>query len=173
MFARALQRLFGRSTKGSGLTREEMERGDVEFGDTDSLFDHERLMVENGNVVGKTATITDGTITEIEGNLPAMYMIYLCSANNSPGHYHLSTRMTPTFSSQESVQVYSSESREQAPEPYSQLALPFSLLPQFSSRLAITLSVLKNPEFVSCYQYQALKLSTLAGCSKDRLSIAR
>jgi hypothetical protein len=73
MFARAARFFFGRSGKSTGLTRAELDRIDMDFDDSESVFDHERFMVENGQVVGITATIDDDQITATGGNLPTGY----------------------------------------------------------------------------------------------------
>jgi hypothetical protein len=73
MFARAARFFFGRSVKSTGLTRAELDRTDMDFDDSESVCDHERFMLENGEVVGITATIHNNQITETGGNLPTGY----------------------------------------------------------------------------------------------------
>jgi hypothetical protein len=50
-----------------------LDRVDVDFDDSESVFDHERMIVENGQVVGITATIANDEITGTGGRLPIGY----------------------------------------------------------------------------------------------------
>ena len=63
MLARLLQ-LFGiREKKRFGLTQEMLDQVDIGVDEDFSAFDFERMMVEDGNVVAKTATIDNDEIT--------------------------------------------------------------------------------------------------------------
>lgn len=71
MFWRLLPYLFGRRTKHSGLTMEDLNRLDVAFENNITVFDCEKVMVEKGEVVGETAIINDRQELErTEGRLP-------------------------------------------------------------------------------------------------------
>lgn len=57
---------FDREKKRLGLTRDELQRADMDYDEPGPEFDYERLMVENGRPVGVSAVIADDEITETE-----------------------------------------------------------------------------------------------------------
>lgn len=72
MFWNLLQLVFGRRAKNDALTNEDMNRMDVAYEDILTVFDCEKVMVEEGEVVGETAIINDQKQLELtEGRLPA------------------------------------------------------------------------------------------------------
>lgn len=72
MFANFLQLFFGRRARNDGLSNEEMDRMDLAYEDILTVFDCEGVMVEEGEVVGETATINEKhQLVLTEGRLPA------------------------------------------------------------------------------------------------------
>ena len=57
MFTRFLQFFGGGEKKRLGLTKEELDRMDIDFDEDSTAFDYEKIMIKNGLVVGTTATI--------------------------------------------------------------------------------------------------------------------
>ncbi len=66
MLTRLFHYLFYREKKRLGLTRDELERADMDYDEANPEFDYERLMVKNGRPVGISAIIADNEITETE-----------------------------------------------------------------------------------------------------------
>ena len=66
MLARVWQYFLGREKKRLGLTKEELERMDLDYDEDDCEFDYERFMVKDGEVHGVTATITNDQIIDTE-----------------------------------------------------------------------------------------------------------
>jgi hypothetical protein len=74
MFWNILQFVFGRRARNDALTTEDMNRMDVAYEDVLTVFDCEKVMVEEGEVVGETAIINDKKQLELtEGRLPARH----------------------------------------------------------------------------------------------------
>jgi len=71
MLARLWQYFLGREKKRLGLTREELERMDLDYDEEYGEFDYERFMVKDGEVHGVTATITNDQIVDTEASDPA------------------------------------------------------------------------------------------------------
>lgn len=78
MFWQFLQFLFGighgRKVRNdtAGLTNEDMNRMDLAYEENLTVFDCEKVMVEDGEVVGETAIINDKYELEVTGGkLPA------------------------------------------------------------------------------------------------------
>ena len=69
MFTRLSRYLFGRETKFFGLTKDELERVDMDFDETDPDFDYERLIIKDGRPFGISATISGREITETEASV--------------------------------------------------------------------------------------------------------
>jgi hypothetical protein len=66
MLTRLFHYLFAREKKRLGLSKDELDRVDMDFDEPDPEFDYERLMVENGRPVGISAVIANDEITETE-----------------------------------------------------------------------------------------------------------
>jgi len=57
MLTRLLTGFFKPATKRFGLTREELERTDIDYDETEPELDYERLIAKNGLPVGTSAVI--------------------------------------------------------------------------------------------------------------------
>ena len=75
MFVRLFQYLFGRWKKPIvGLTEDDLTRFDIAYDEPLTMFDNERVLVEDGEVVGNTAVFTDqGIIERTSPKLPSGY----------------------------------------------------------------------------------------------------
>lgn len=75
MFARLFQYLFGRWKKPVvGLTEDDLTRFDIAYDEPLTMFDNERVLVEDGEVVGNTAVFNDqGIIERTSPKLPSGY----------------------------------------------------------------------------------------------------
>ena len=75
MFAQLFQYLFGRwKPKPTGLTDEDLTRFDIAYEEPLTMFDNERVLVEDGEVVGNTAVFNDqGIIERTSCKLPSGY----------------------------------------------------------------------------------------------------
>lgn len=73
MFAQLFQYLFGRWKKPvAGLTEDDLTRFDIAFDEPLTMFDNERVLVEEGEVVGDTAVFNDqGVIVPTTCKLPS------------------------------------------------------------------------------------------------------
>jgi len=80
MFARFFQSLFSRRwfwwkkrvESEEWFTEEDLARFDIAYDEPLTMFDHERVLVEEGEVVGNTAIFTDqGLIERTPCKLPA------------------------------------------------------------------------------------------------------
>jgi hypothetical protein len=72
MFSRLFQYLFGRLKKPVGLTEDDLTRFDIAYEEPLTMFDNERVLVEDGEVVGNTAIFNDqGLIERTSCKLPS------------------------------------------------------------------------------------------------------
>jgi hypothetical protein len=73
MFARFFQSLFGRKNQGLYLTNDDLDRMDVAYEEPLTALDCEKVMVEEGVVVGTTATLDfeDQSVIPTSGKHPA------------------------------------------------------------------------------------------------------
>jgi len=58
---------FGRS---KGLTYADFDRYDMGYDEDATAFDCEKMLIEEGDVVGITATVANGQIQPTQGKLP-------------------------------------------------------------------------------------------------------
>lgn len=81
MFAELFEYLFGWWTTPSvGLTDDDFVRFDIAYEEPMTIFDHERVLVEDGEVVGITAVLNDQQKLEpTPGKQPSGYLIALYS----------------------------------------------------------------------------------------------
>jgi hypothetical protein len=74
MFSQALRYIFGEpAPTGRRLTHREMEDLDVGYQEGPTMLDLERVLIENGIMVGTTATIQDRAVTLSPGIPPSRY----------------------------------------------------------------------------------------------------
>ena len=67
-----IQFLLGRKPRATELTEEDMNRMDLAYEDELTVFDCEKVMVEDGEVVGTTAIVNEQNQLELTGGrLPA------------------------------------------------------------------------------------------------------
>lgn len=64
---------FFRLNKPQGLTLEDLDRMDVAYDDELTVFDLERMQLEEGEIVGTTALIENENIVLTGGRLPSGY----------------------------------------------------------------------------------------------------
>lgn len=85
MLTRLFSGFFKPATTRFGLTKEELERTDMDYDETEPEFDYERLIVKNGLPVGTSAVIVnDGIIeTEVSIGYDQVYCILTVSAKPS------------------------------------------------------------------------------------------
>jgi hypothetical protein len=60
-------------SKSRGLTLEDLSRMDVDYEEDLTIFDLERMQLEDGEVVGTTAVVEDQKIVLTGGKLPSGY----------------------------------------------------------------------------------------------------
>jgi hypothetical protein len=77
MLTRLFHYLFDREKKRFGLTRDELERADMDYDEVSPEFDYERLMVKNGRPVGISAVIANNEITETDVSIGYLKSITL------------------------------------------------------------------------------------------------
>jgi hypothetical protein len=70
MLNRFLQYFGIREKKRFGLSQDVLDRVDMAYDEDFSAFDYERIMVEEGDVVGTTATIDNDEITATTERYP-------------------------------------------------------------------------------------------------------
>jgi hypothetical protein len=74
MFAQVLQYFLSLWKKPRAATHDDLNRWEVSYQETMTMFDCERVLVEDGLVVGNTAMITDtGDIEQTSRRLPSGY----------------------------------------------------------------------------------------------------
>lgn len=72
MFAQLFEYLFGWLITPGGFTEEDLARFDIAYEEPLTMFDHERMLLENGEVVGNTAMLNDQHLIEtIPCSLPS------------------------------------------------------------------------------------------------------
>lgn len=72
MFAALIQYLFGRWITPRGLTDDDLARFDIAYEEPLTMYDQERMLLEDGEVVANTAMVNDQhRIEEIPCKLPS------------------------------------------------------------------------------------------------------
>lgn len=83
MFAEFSRYIFGRWKKSRGLTHDDFVKFDVAYEEALTMFDQEKVLVQDGNVVAKTAIVDDQqNIEPIVHRLPEGYATLNTFANN-------------------------------------------------------------------------------------------
>lgn len=76
MFSRSLDYLLGlvgQLNRNRGLTFEDLDRMDFAYDEGLTVFDQERLLVDEGEVVGNTAIVEDDGLILSGGKVPLGY----------------------------------------------------------------------------------------------------
>jgi hypothetical protein len=73
MLSRLFQHIFGRK-KSPDLTDADLDRMDVAYDESLTELDYEKVMVEDGEVVGTTAVLDGQGVTPVDGKHPAEYL---------------------------------------------------------------------------------------------------
>jgi hypothetical protein len=72
MFPQVFHYILGLWKKPRGVTHDDLDRWEVSYDEALTMFDCERVLVEDGEVVGTTAIITDEIqIEQTKGRLPS------------------------------------------------------------------------------------------------------